>query len=272
MLVSGSTWGYGGDVWNIATGVYLSKSLVVNAQETFPTGIFIKPDGASIYLIGNDASRIFQYTLSTPWDVSTGSILGNSGALQAATNHGIWFSADGSSAYLGGIPSSSIIHQYTLSTPWLASSATYASKSLDINTQETQVKGLAFSADGSKVYVVGTGSDTIFQYTLSTPWDVSTGSYSGKSLNILAQTGDSAGLFIDSSGTRVYVPSTVACIIYQYTLGTAWDISTGSYAEKSLNVSAIANPLREAILDPEGAKMYAIGSGTDTIYQYVLGV
>ncbi|GAH06119.1 unnamed protein product, partial [marine sediment metagenome] len=34
--------------------------------------------------------------------------------------------------------------------------------------------------DGSKMYLLGTDSNTVYQYSLSTPWDVSTAVYEGK--------------------------------------------------------------------------------------------
>jgi len=52
--------------------------------------------------------------------------------------------------------------------------ATYASLSKSVSAQEATPYGLAFSPDGTKMYIVGQTNDTVYQYTLSTPWNVST--------------------------------------------------------------------------------------------------
>ena len=50
------------------------------------------------------------------------------------------------------------------------STATYSGDSLNLGIT---VKGVFFSADGSKLYVSTTTNDEITQYTLNTPWQVS---------------------------------------------------------------------------------------------------
>jgi hypothetical protein len=87
---------------------------------------------------------------------------------------------------------------------WDISTGSYASKSLSVNAQEPAARDIAFSADGTKVYVVGSSTDTIYQYTLSTAWDVSTGSYATKSLSVAAQSTTPSGLAFSSDGTKAY--------------------------------------------------------------------
>jgi hypothetical protein len=46
-----------------------------------------------------------------------------------------------------------------------------------VSSQDTSPYGLAFSSDGTKMYVTGNTNDTVYQYSLSTAWDVSTASF-----------------------------------------------------------------------------------------------
>ncbi len=73
------------------------------------------------------------------------------------------------------------VYQYTLSTPWDVSTAVYAEKSKDVGYEDTSPYGVTFSPDGTKMYIVGDINDTVFQYSLSTPWDVSIAVYADKS-------------------------------------------------------------------------------------------
>ena len=67
-----------------------------------------------------------------------------------------------------------------------------AGRTLNTNTgsvsfgvgQETLPTALAFRDTGAKMYVLGTTNDRVYQYTLATPWDVSTATYDNISFKI----------------------------------------------------------------------------------------
>ena len=69
------------------------------------------------------------------------------------------------------------VYQYTLSTAWDVTTASYDSISFSVSSQESITRAGEFSSDGSNMYIVGESSDTVHQYSLSTAWDVSTASY-----------------------------------------------------------------------------------------------
>jgi hypothetical protein len=48
--------------WDISTAVYVTEFSVA-AQETNPTGLFIKPDGTKAYVVGTINDTVYQYTL-----------------------------------------------------------------------------------------------------------------------------------------------------------------------------------------------------------------
>ena len=68
------------------------------------------------------------------------------------------------------------VYEYTLSTGFDVSTASFVD-GFDISSQETGVTDLAFNTDGTKMFIVGTGSDTVYEYNLSDGFDVSTASY-----------------------------------------------------------------------------------------------
>ena len=205
--------------WDISGGVYASKSLSVSAQASGASGLAFSSDGTKAYVSDQISDTIYQYTLTTAWDISTGS---------------------------------------------------YASKSLSVTAQETNPQTIAFSSDGTKAYTVGSTNNDIYQYTLTTAWDISTGSYASKLLDVGAQDVNPEGLAFSSDGTKAYVLGSTGDAIYQYTLTTAWDISTGSYASKSLSVAAQDSTPRDLGFSSDGTKAYIVGSTSNTIYQYTL--
>ena len=57
--------------WDVSTASYDTKSFSVAAQETAPTGLFFKDDGTQFYIVGTANDKVYQYSCSTAWDVST---------------------------------------------------------------------------------------------------------------------------------------------------------------------------------------------------------
>ena len=118
---------------------------------------------------------------------------------------------------------------------------------------------------------MGWNNDTIYQYTLSTAWDISTGSYASKSLSVSSEETFPVGMTLSADGTKAYVVGVANDTIYQYTLSTAWDLSTGSYASKSKNVNSVDLNPQAFRFKPDGSKLYILGRAVGRIYQLSVG-
>jgi hypothetical protein len=224
-----------------------------------------------MYIVGV-SDTVYQYSLSVAWDVSTASYASISFSIPSAQDPSpidLDFSPDGTKMYILG-DQNDTVYQYTLSTAWNVSTASYASKSFSVATQEPYPSGLAFHSDGTKMYVIGTGNDTAYQYTLSTGWDVSTASYASKSFSVATQDAIPYDLLFNSDGTRFFVIGNFTDTIYQYTLSTAWDISTASYASKSFYVGSQEASPTSLKFNDDGSKMFFVGTYSDTVYEYYM--
>ena len=58
------------------------------------------------------------------------------------------------------------INQYTLSTAWDITTASYLQK-LSLSSQDSDPRGVAFKPDGTSMYIIGQASPAVFEYTLS---------------------------------------------------------------------------------------------------------
>ena len=132
------------------------------------------------------------------------------------------FKTDGTKMYV--LDSSEEIYQFTLSTAWDVSTASYDSVVFTL-TQGTTAEDIYFKSDGTKLYSLDGATDTVYQYSLSTAWDVSTASYDTVSF---VTAGEIAPLSMEFSadGTSLYIGGSAGNGIDQYTLSTAWDLST----------------------------------------------
>ena len=74
---------------------------------------------------------------------------------------------------------------------------------LDVSSQETNPSGIAFSADGTKMFVVGL-TDDVNEYTLTTGFDVSTASFVDN-FDVSKQETHPYGLAFNTDGTKMFV-------------------------------------------------------------------
>ncbi|MDZ7726636.1 MAG: tail fiber domain-containing protein [Candidatus Campbellbacteria bacterium] len=253
--------------WNLSNASYDSVSFGVSGEALEPTGTYFKPDGTKMYLSDRSSNNIYQYTLSTPWDLSTAAYDTVSFDGQAGFPRGVFLKSDGTKMYeLDG----STTYQYTLSTPWDLSTASYDSVSFSVSGQESDAQGLALKSDGTKMYVIGDNNNTVYQYGLSTPWDLSTASYDSVSFSVSGQEGISRELAFKSDGAKMYIVGDGANSVFQYSLSTPWDLSTASYDSVSFDVSNEVTDSHGVSFKTNGTKMFVLDGdfSSGRIYQY----
>ena len=268
-LQTGGTETAGSVGYDLAGASYDSVSFSVSSQEATPRSVFFKPDGSKLYLVGSTSDTVYQYSLSTAWDVSTASYDSKSFSVasQDLNPYSIFFKPDGTKFYMQGA-SNDDVYQYSLSTAWDISTSSYDSVSFDGSTQDVAIYGVFFKEDGTKMYLNGyaNGGD-VYQYSLSTAWDLSTASYDSVSFDYSAQASLSVGLYFSGDGSSFFLLDDGTDIAYKYTLTTSWDISTATY-DSSSPVFAQDTSIIGFSLGNSGTKLYMLGSTNDTIYQY----
>ena len=254
------------------TITYDSKSFDHSSQDAIAEEIRFKPDGTKFYLLTNDNDIIYQYSMSSAWDISTASYESKNFNVQSqeGTPQGMAINADGSSFYICG--QSRVVYQYNLTTDYDISTASYASKSFSLTTQMSSGSAwsLDFDSTGTKMYAIHSNSGIVYQYTLSSAFDVSTASYASKSFDTSSQTSDPTSIAITSDGTSLYVVSSASDQVFKYTLSTAFDLATASYSGISLTTTSQDNfPMGVAVKTDE-TKLYVTGTQNDSVYQYSL--
>lgn len=199
--------------WDLSTLSYV-QNFSVSTQDTNASGAYFKPDGTKMYVTGSGSDGVYEYDLSTAWDISTATHNQTlTIALQENTPRAIYFKPDGTKMFITG-QTGDEINEYSLSTAWDISTATHTHFE-SISTEETSPQGLFLSPNGDKLYVVGAVNKDVFQYTLTTPWDISTMSYDSVSFDPSTQEGSPLGLSFKSDGSKMYIIG-LTNAIYQY--------------------------------------------------------
>ena len=144
---------------------------------------------------------------------------------ELASFGGILFNNDGTKAYfLNSSASPDEAYQYSLSTAYDISSATYDTKSLDFSAQDTQAVAFLFNDDGSKIFYGGITNSNIYEYTLSTDFDISTETYTSNTFSVTTQTTTMKDFAFNADGTVMYVIGNAADSIYLYDLSTGYSL------------------------------------------------
>ena len=180
------------------------------------------------------------------------------------------FKPDGTKMYMLG-RNSDEVHQYSFGTPWDLSTLSYDSVSFDVSSEDTDPESIEFKPDGTKMYMLGRIGDKVYQYSFGTPWDASTLSYDSVFFDVSSEDTTPESIEFKPDGTKMYMLGSVSDEVYQYSFGTAWDLSTLSYDSVFFDVSSEDTSPVNITIKPDGTKMYMVGALNDEVYQYSFG-
>ena len=159
-------------------------------------------------------------------------------------------------------------------------------QSKDISDDTDDLRGIFIKPDGTRVYVTNDEDDddqSVIEYSLTTPFDISTAVKSSETLLTIQEGGGSEvmdnphAITFKPDGTKMYVirsdgtaGNTVA--IEQFSLSTAWDTSTISWTARTDLQTGCTTSIQSRGLDfkPDGTRVFIGNEGNDIIAQYDL--
>jgi sugar lactone lactonase YvrE len=203
--------------WDASTASYDSVSFSVSSETTLPVEIFFKPDGTEMYIASISPASVFQYTLSTAWDISSASF---TGSFSVAVNMDAILKSDGTKMFT---LSGTTITSHTLSTAWSVTSASSDGVTFSTSSQEGDPRALFVTPDGLKLFVVGSATDAVYRYSLPSSWSLSGASYDSVSFSVAAQDTLPFGLEFKTDGKIMYILGATGTVVDQYTSGSSSD-------------------------------------------------
>ena len=251
-------------------------SVSVSSTDNDVRDVKFNNDGTKVFLLGRGNDNVYEYSVGTAWNVSSITLLRQLDISVVDSTQGdnaansIEFNTDGTKLFMLG-QGQDLVNEYALTTGFDVSTASFT-RSLDISTEENLPYGLAFNNDGTKMYITGWQGDDINEYTLTTGFDLSTASYS-QLFSVSDQATRPSAVQFNSDGTVMFVlnghnnPT-----IFQYTLTTAFDVSTASVTTDKIDLdgtdSSRSNEGDSIILDGTDGSSSNAGSYivTDTLF------
>ena len=259
-----------GETYDIANASYDSVSLSVGSVDTTPVSLAFNNDGTKFYFLGDQNEKVYQYSCSTAYDISTATKDTEEASVntQVSSARGFNFNNDGTKFFVSCYTNDAI-YEYDLSTAFDVSTASYSNTSLSISVGSNGSH--CMSSNGLYLYTIDEADD-VDRYTLSTAWDLSTATYSDTKDDLVETTEASpSGIFISPDGTKLFIGGYTGDVVTQSSLSTAYDITTASYDSISFSIASQDGVPYGLFFKPDGTKMYIAGLANSTIYQYTTG-
>jgi len=249
------------EIYDITVASDVTANTAVTTKETAIIGNKIDDTNVITNVVDNSVS----------YDLANGSYdsISFSVASQETSPISIAFNNDGSKLFMVG-SSNNTIYQYSLPTPFILTGMSYDSVSFSVASQETNPQSIAFNNNGTKLFVVGTSNDTIYQYSLPTPYILTGMSYDSVSFSVASQETSPTGIMFNNDGTKLFMIGSSSDTIYQYSLPTPFILTGMSYDSVSFSVASQETSPISIAFNNDGSKLFMVGLITDTIYQYSL--
>lgn len=220
-------------------------------------GFYMSPDGENAYItFWNSWSGIMaQYSLSTPWDISTAS---QTQYISVTKPNWFYFSNDGTYIFLSTEDWMNIV-RYSLSTPWDVSTASLDSGQVLNVSSSRFADNVCLSDDGDYIWF---GIDSLYkiaQYELTTPFDLTTAT-NKKELGVAE-----AWIWIMVKNDGKYMYKTFNWPVKQYELATPYDITSTATEIGSYSVTVWE---QRCLFVSNDCKYWAIGNNSGWITQF----
>ena len=206
--------------------VFTGNEFDLSGQTDEPKDILISPDGLKMFIGARDNDEILEYNMTDPNSLFPGNVADSGFTLDyssVGTNGtGFDFSPDGLNIiFIDTGPDKAFL--FTANTAFTFEDGTViTTKEFDLSSESTNPRGVKWSADGLRFFVVDRTNETIFQYRMTTAFDVSTASFSGDSFFTGDQDANPLGMTFSSDGLKIYVVGITTDSIYEYDLSNAF--------------------------------------------------
>jgi hypothetical protein len=243
-----------------------------------PSGVFAKPDGTRLYVTDSTSDLIYQIPLSEAWNLAAaGTVTSYSVSAVETSATDLSIKNDGSTLYLLGDTGNDITW-FDVPTAWDVTSITGANSTFSVVSQTGTPAGFFIRSDGTKFWVVGgtTTAAAVYAYSMATAWNMATATYDSVSFVVGTLDTSPQSISFSSDGKYMWIVGNTGDALYEYLLGTAWDISTAAFTGNFRNIRdagtgtgfSFETSPTGIFVSTQNNRMYLVGSGEDSVIEY----
>jgi len=308
--------------WSLDDASFIKNTSVLGTGSVYGAAQTLRalqwrPDGTAFYTLSND-DILREFRVSEPWNPDTraqveyfdtvisGGIpfivpvsinLANTTInpnFVGSPNHnpawaGMYFTPDGTKLF--ALEASATVSVYsdkvyeydTDLTPWnLQALKCKANAFCNVSTQTGSPFALDFKPDGTRMYIGASVPDNIYEYSLSTPWQVNTASFVRTTLIRSTPTTTSDMVingikFIENGSALLVLDDQLTTSdekIYLYRLTDAWNVSSIVLPPIStLTINGASSPSSQDLyISPDQENLYVLNDTDDTMSQYSIRI
>jgi hypothetical protein len=210
---------------------------------------------------GGNQAEVYQYSFGTNWDLSSLSYDNKSFDFGGFINEPDGIDTDGDTLLVLGSDNERI-YQWNFGSSWDVSTLSGPDGNFnDLDQQDTSPKGI--TTDGSTLIMSGNNTDSLYQYSFGTDWDIKTVSYDNTSYDVSGETTNANEIYSD--GEYLLLIDRGSNDIQQYSFGTEWDISTLSHYV-AINAESETGTTKRGVTSGGGVGILSDANGV--LYSY----
>ena len=141
---------------------------------------------------------------------------------------------------------------------------------LQIRAKEEHLRGVTFNNNGSKMYIIGTDSDAVHEFNLTTNFNVDSFTFS-QSFSVSAQELIPTQVKFNKDGSKMFIVGEHTDQVEEYILTKSFDISTATH-ESSFFIGTQEARAYGLDFSTDGKNMYVSGLDGQAVHQYSLNV
>ncbi len=204
-----------------------------------PTQVVFNNDGTKMFIVNHAGRRTVDYwSLTTAFDVSTATFDGEYSLIgKEQRANSIAFNNDGTRMFIAGVGNDSQVrvHEFSLDTAFDLSSGVTQLNTEDLISFQNHIDGVTFNYDGTKMYTItlmnsdvpSLALDLMYQFKLTTPYDVSTLSLEG-TYTVSSVSGDSREVVFSNDGSKMFIIDDDNDKVHEFNLSCDWSVIDGA--------------------------------------------
>ena len=252
----------------------------VNGSETNVGGMTMSHDGEFLFVIGITTQNLFRVANIAQYEIDDSGSPTSQTADVSLTNYlsvDIKFKDDGLRGYLGyreNGAATSRVRQFDLTTAYDLTTIDTGSYVDYDTTSFEDLQGISLSPDGKQIVMVAsdTSNEGLYEYSLDTPWDLSTLDEASEKYNDLdALSTNPRGVHFRIDGTMMHLCDRTNDAIQTYRLPQPWNITTLELLD-TFDLSAIENNPTGVFANPGATRLFISGNQLDGVDQLALGL
>ena len=257
-----------------------------------PRAIAFNTDGTRMFLTESNGDTVQRFTLNPGFDLSTATTTGKqsysvSNAFNTAltfpnkTPSDVAFGMNGTRMFVTS-QSDGNVDEFALTTGYdlSAGNITHTRRFEIGSANEPAPRGIAFSNDGMRMFIVGNGdgatNDVVNQISLSSPYDLSSSSVGTfiRSFSFGSHNFNPFDITFNAAGTRMYIARSgfsVGDQVLQYDLANSYTtVSADATNEGILDTNPTQMSISSVAFNTTGDILYTAGTNPNRVHQFNL--